>query len=87
MKLAFGDCVLDLSARQLDRKGSIVSLEPKMYELLETLIRRRGAVVPNVYVSPAPVFGSFDDYPVSGRGLRSSDRCRQARLPSLARSA
>lgn len=47
MKLAFGDCVLDLSARQLERKGSIVSLEPKMYELLETLIRRRGAVVTN----------------------------------------
>ena len=61
MKLAFGDCVLDLSARQLVRNGSIVSLEPKMYELLETLIRRRGAVVtnseldeilwPNVYVA------------------------------------
>src|SRR5437588_1170611 len=47
MKLAFADCILDLSARRLERGGSVVPLEPKMYELLETLIRRRGAVVTN----------------------------------------
>jgi DNA-binding winged helix-turn-helix (wHTH) protein len=47
MKLRFVDCVLDLAARQLERQGSIVPLEPKAYELLETLIRRRPAVVTN----------------------------------------
>jgi DNA-binding winged helix-turn-helix (wHTH) protein len=47
MKFTFGDCVLDSSARQLVRGGKIVPLEPKMYELLETLISRRPAVVNN----------------------------------------
>jgi DNA-binding winged helix-turn-helix (wHTH) protein len=47
MKLAFGDCILDLAARQLLRGGDIVPLEPKMYQLLEVLIRRRPAVVTN----------------------------------------
>ena len=61
MRLVFGDCVLDLGARQLERQGKIVPLEPKMYELLEVLIKRREAVVtnseldeilwPNVYVA------------------------------------
>jgi DNA-binding winged helix-turn-helix (wHTH) protein len=45
MQLKFGDCVLDLRARQLVRAGKIVPLEPKMYELLEVLITRRGSVV------------------------------------------
>lgn len=47
MKFAFGDCVLDLSARQLSRNGRVVPLEPKMFELLEILIKRRPAVVAN----------------------------------------
>lgn len=47
MRLKFGDCVLDLSARQLERKDRVVSLEPKVYELLEILITRRPAVVTN----------------------------------------
>lgn len=47
MRLKFGDCVLDLSARQLERDNKVVSLEPKMYELLEILITRRPAVVTN----------------------------------------
>jgi DNA-binding winged helix-turn-helix (wHTH) protein len=47
MKFAFGDCVLDLSARQLSRQGKVVPLEPKMFELLEILIKRRPAVVAN----------------------------------------
>ena len=61
MRLKFGDCVLDLGARQLQRGNNVVPLEPKMYELLEVLIRRRPAVVtnneldellwPNVYVA------------------------------------
>jgi DNA-binding winged helix-turn-helix (wHTH) protein len=61
MRLKFGDCVLDLGARQLERGNDVVPLEPKMYELLEALIKRRPAVVtnneldellwPNVYVA------------------------------------
>lgn len=47
MRLKFGDCVLDFRARQLERGDKIVPLEPKMYELLEVLIRRRPAVVTN----------------------------------------
>jgi DNA-binding winged helix-turn-helix (wHTH) protein len=47
MRLKFGDCVLDLGARQLERQGKVVPLEPKMYELLEVLITRRPAVVTN----------------------------------------
>jgi DNA-binding winged helix-turn-helix (wHTH) protein len=47
MKFSFGDCVLDSSARQLVRAGQVVPLEPKMYELLETLISRRATVVTN----------------------------------------
>ncbi len=48
MKLEFGDCILDLTARQLSRGGQIVPLEPKMYQLLEVLIQRRPAVVTNI---------------------------------------
>jgi DNA-binding winged helix-turn-helix (wHTH) protein len=47
MRLKFGDCILDLRARQLERGEKIVPLEPKMYELLEVLIKRRPAVVTN----------------------------------------
>jgi DNA-binding winged helix-turn-helix (wHTH) protein len=47
MRLKFGDCVLDLSARQLERQGRNVPLEPKVFELLEILIKRRPAVVTN----------------------------------------
>jgi len=47
MRLKFGDCVLDLGARQLERGGKAVPLEPKMYELLQVLIKRRPAVVTN----------------------------------------
>jgi DNA-binding winged helix-turn-helix (wHTH) protein len=47
MKLRFAECILDLRARQLERQGKIVPLEPKVYELLEALIKRRPAVVLN----------------------------------------
>lgn len=47
MKLRFADCVLDLRARQLERQGRTVSLEPKVFELLEILVKRRPAVVTN----------------------------------------
>jgi DNA-binding winged helix-turn-helix (wHTH) protein len=45
--MRFNDCVLDVSARQLERQGRVVPLEPKVYELLETLIKRRPTVVTN----------------------------------------
>jgi DNA-binding winged helix-turn-helix (wHTH) protein len=45
--MRFVDCMLDLPARQLERNGRRVPLEPKVYELLETLIKRRPAVVTN----------------------------------------
>ena len=47
MKLSFGDCILDLNERQLRRAGEVVPLEPKMYKLLEILIKRRPAVIAN----------------------------------------
>ena len=47
MRLKFADCVLDLRTRQLERQGRKVPLEPKVYELLEILIRRRPSVVTN----------------------------------------
>jgi DNA-binding winged helix-turn-helix (wHTH) protein len=47
MRLRFADCILDLRARQLERQGKVVPLEPKVYELLELLIKRRPAVVTN----------------------------------------
>src|SRR5258708_34651867 len=47
MRIRFAHCVLDLRARQLGRQGKIVPLEPKVYELLEALIKRRPAVVTN----------------------------------------
>jgi DNA-binding winged helix-turn-helix (wHTH) protein len=47
MRLSFADCTLDLSERRLWRSGSVVPLEPKMYQLLELLIKRRPAVIAN----------------------------------------
>jgi DNA-binding winged helix-turn-helix (wHTH) protein len=47
MRLKFRDCVLDLRTRELERGKKLVPLEPKMYELLEVLIKRRPAVVNN----------------------------------------
>jgi DNA-binding winged helix-turn-helix (wHTH) protein len=47
MRLSFADCILDLSERRLWRAGAVVPLEPKMYQLLEILIKRRPAVVAN----------------------------------------
>jgi DNA-binding winged helix-turn-helix (wHTH) protein len=47
MELAFADCVLNLTSRQLSRGGAVIPLEPKMYALLEMLIQRRPAVVTN----------------------------------------
>jgi DNA-binding winged helix-turn-helix (wHTH) protein len=61
MELAFADCVLKPTYHQLLRNGTTISLEPKLFTLLEILIERRPAVVtydeidellwPKVYVA------------------------------------
>ena len=45
MRVRFGDFVLDRAARQLLKDGEPRPLEPKAYELLDLLIRRRPAAV------------------------------------------
>jgi DNA-binding winged helix-turn-helix (wHTH) protein len=47
MKLVFCDCLFESTARQLWRGGKVVPLEPKMYQLLDILIKRCPAVVSN----------------------------------------
>src|ERR1700758_5298991 len=47
MRLRFTYVFLDWGARQLERQGRVLPLEPKVYELLEILIKRRPAVVTN----------------------------------------
>jgi DNA-binding winged helix-turn-helix (wHTH) protein len=47
VKVQFCDCIFEVTSRRLWRGGEIVPLEPKMYELLEVLIRRSPAVVSN----------------------------------------
>lgn len=41
MRLGFDDCVLDFDARELLRHGRTVPLPPKVFQLLETLVRAR----------------------------------------------
>jgi len=41
MQMRFGDCVLDSDARQFLRGERVVSLQPKVFQLLETLVRAR----------------------------------------------
>lgn len=41
MRLGFDDCVLDFDARELLRRGRVVPLPPKVFQLLETLVRAR----------------------------------------------
>jgi DNA-binding winged helix-turn-helix (wHTH) protein len=63
MRLAFGDCLFDSDTRQLLRNGSVVSLSPKAFLLLEFLLRNRPRAVsrqeihehlwPGIFVSPA----------------------------------
>jgi DNA-binding winged helix-turn-helix (wHTH) protein len=45
MRVRFGDFVLDRATRQLLRNGELRPLEPKAYQLLDLLIRRRPAAV------------------------------------------
>jgi DNA-binding winged helix-turn-helix (wHTH) protein len=46
MIFAFGDFELDESLYQLRRKGEVVRLEPKVFDVLAYLVRRRERVVP-----------------------------------------
>jgi len=46
MRFLFGDCVFDTESRRLTRAGQPVPLAPKPLALLECLLRRRPAVVP-----------------------------------------
>jgi DNA-binding winged helix-turn-helix (wHTH) protein len=47
VEVQFCDCIFEVTSRRLWRAGEIVALEPKMYELLEILIRKSPAVVSN----------------------------------------
>jgi DNA-binding winged helix-turn-helix (wHTH) protein/pimeloyl-ACP methyl ester carboxylesterase len=44
-KFRFGDCELDLDARELTRNGVEVSVEPQVFDLLVYLLRNRGRLV------------------------------------------
>jgi DNA-binding winged helix-turn-helix (wHTH) protein len=46
LRVHFGDCVFDPSARELTRGGRAVSLPPKSFQLLELLLSRRPRPVP-----------------------------------------
>ena len=41
MRLQFADCLLDFEARELLRGGRVVAVPPKVFQLLETLVRAR----------------------------------------------
>jgi DNA-binding winged helix-turn-helix (wHTH) protein len=41
MRVRFGECVLDVTTRQLTRGGEAVHISPKAFDLLVTLIRER----------------------------------------------
>ena len=45
MRLRFGDCVFDPDTRQLVRAGQPVPVPPKVFELLDALIRERPRAV------------------------------------------
>jgi DNA-binding winged helix-turn-helix (wHTH) protein len=45
VRLRFGDCLLDTSVRELQRRGKAVPLSPKAFRLLEVLAERRPTAV------------------------------------------
>lgn len=61
MRVAFGECALDLETRELSRAGDVVHIEPKAFQLLALLIAARpkaisksalqDAIWPKTYVS------------------------------------
>jgi len=67
MLYQFGECLLDPKERQLQRAGELVSLEPLVFDLLEFLVRNRGAVVSKT----ALIDGVWDGRVVSDSTLNS----------------
>lgn len=63
MRLQFGDCVFDSTAREVRRQGRGVALTPKGFQLLDLLIQHRpnamskqdiqNALWPEIFVSEA----------------------------------
>ena len=45
MRYDFGDCELDVACYELRRRGEVVALGPKVFEVLVYLIRHRERVV------------------------------------------
>ena len=45
MLFRFDDCVLDIDRRELRRGGTLVAIEPQVFDLLECLIRNRARVL------------------------------------------
>jgi TolB-like protein len=45
MRLRFGDCAIDVERRELRRSGTVVHVEPQVFDLLLHLIRNRNQVV------------------------------------------
>jgi DNA-binding winged helix-turn-helix (wHTH) protein len=45
LRYCFEDCVLDTDRRELRRKGSLVAVEPQVFDLLVHLMRHRERVV------------------------------------------
>src|SRR2546430_5157361 len=94
MRLKFGDCVLDLHARQLERGNKVVPLEPKMYELLEVLIKRRPAVGtkneldellwPNLYVVRTSLTRLVSELREMGRANVGTPVTVKSRVPTFA---
>ena len=50
MRVVFGEFAVDSATRQLLRGGESRPLEPKAFELLELLVRRRPAAVPKTEI-------------------------------------
>lgn len=50
MKLRFGECVLDTTARQLARRGRYVALSPKAFETLRLLVEQRPRALSKVEI-------------------------------------
>jgi len=62
LRFLFGDCVFDPRARRLTRVGAAVRLSPKALLLLEHLLRRRPAVVPQPELRDLLWPGTFVGY-------------------------
>ena len=82
MRLRFGDCVFDPDTRQLVRAGQPVPVPPKVFELLDALIRERPRAVSKTDLHQRL-------WPDTSRLGRQSDqpRCRSSRRARRRRQA